>query len=468
MLPHLQLGRGVLKDAVLNQLAEVTNVAQFVSFAPGTEPTQRYAWLRGDLPNRHFASVEAALTQLVSQSGDGRVNVRSFHPDRVKSSEFVYGISTAQEAVAHVRRLASAGLFTIVNETIEVNDGGVSGVTYGGVCEFAPNDTPRCVEQPGTASLPTNLAISVLRTVYGFDPALDFPRSLRVEFSMHPLRQGLRHEHTIIWEIERAPGLRLAPRFEWPNRFSRHIGDKAFGLLLAHLLGLSVPRTSVVSRSVAPFSFGRPTGTGEVWIRTSPAEQAPGKFTTQRGWTDPFRLLQEEDPSGTFISSVLAQEGVDARHSGALLPKTNGAAIIEGVSGSGEAFMLGLVAPQRLPQPVRVSIQRLYQRASRTIQFPRMEWVHDGKNAWVVQLHRSSAAATSSIVFPGAATSYRRFRVEDGIESLRHLIQELEGRDIGVILEGDVGVTSHIGDLLRRAKIPSRIERRTSVRSSAY
>jgi hypothetical protein len=38
-----------------------------------------------------------------------------------------------------------------------------------------------------------------------------------------------------------------------------------------------------------------------------------------RGWHDPFALLEKEDPSGSEIASVLAQEGVDAVYSGALV-----------------------------------------------------------------------------------------------------------------------------------------------------
>ena len=109
----------------------------------------------------------------------------------------------------------------------------------------------------------------------------------------------------------------LARRLTWPNRFSRLLGDKAFGLLVADLLGLPVPATTVVGRRVAPFGFGRPTGGGERWLRTCPAEPVPGRFMTQRGWRDPFALLAAEDPSGTDLVAVLAQEGVRARWSGA-------------------------------------------------------------------------------------------------------------------------------------------------------
>ena len=48
----------------------------------------------------------------------------------------------------------------------------------------------------------------------------------------------------------------------------------------------------------------------------------------------------------------------------------------------------------------------------------------------------------------------------DGLESLRGLIASLKaGGNKGITLRGDIGLTSHFGDLLRRSKIPSRIKR---------
>jgi hypothetical protein len=88
----------------------------------------------------------------------------------------------------------------------------------------------------------------------------------------------------------------LTSQINWPNRFSRFVGDKVFGLLVADAIGLAVPRTTAVSRKIAPFAFGLSTESCEWWTRTAPTEQVPGKFTTRRGWTDPFDLLRREDP----------------------------------------------------------------------------------------------------------------------------------------------------------------------------
>ena len=447
---------GHFKDAVLDDLAEKANVAQFVSFAPGPEPSIRYSRVHGWEPGSSARSVGEVVRALLERTSERSVNVRSFHPEQPKSHDFVYGLTTLEDAVANVRRLAAAGLYTIVNETIDVDDGGVSGVSYAGVLEFAPGDTPRCVEKPGTAAFPRDTGLRALETVYGFRPALDHEADLRVEFSIHPLKRGFRWDHTIVWEVERVGALRLPVEIDWPNRFSRFLGDKAFGLLVADAVGLPVPATTVVARRVAPFSFGRPTGSGEHWIRTSPAEQAPGRFTTKRGWLDPFELLAAEDPDGR-IASVLAQEGVEASFSGAVIAGADGGVIVEGVAGSGEEFMQGRVPPQPLPARIVEDVRATHTRAAEVLGAARFEWVHDGASVWIVQLHRGTTVTHGRTIYPGEADFVHTFRVDDGLEALRSLVERVEPGE-GIVLVGNVGVTSHLGDVLRRARIPSRIE----------
>src|SRR5215472_10474041 len=135
------------KDEILDQISEVANVAQFVSFSPSG--TQRYCRVRGCAPNHQFGSLDAAVSALLEAAPDNSVNVRSFEPENPKSREFIYGLLQTADVVAAVRRLGSEGLHTIVNETIDVHDGGVSGVALGDLLEFAPGDTPRCVEKTG-------------------------------------------------------------------------------------------------------------------------------------------------------------------------------------------------------------------------------------------------------------------------------------------------------------------------------
>jgi hypothetical protein len=443
-----------LKDELLSRLAEHANVAQFISFGPHPELPQRHARLRGHRPGHRFATPADAVDALLATSG-GSVNVRSFRAGAARGGPFTYGLVRRDDVLAVLRARAGAGLHTIVNETVDVHDGGVSGVALGGMVEFAPGDTPRAVERPGTVALGHDTALALLRTVYGFRPDLPGRPGQRVEFSVHPLVVGLRQTHTLLWELEPAARVVLARRLSWPNHFSRLLGDKAFGLLVADLLGLPVPATTVVGRRVAPFGFGRPTGGGEPWLRTCPAEPVPGRFPTQRGWRDPFALLAE-DPQGTEVVAVLAQEGVRARWSGAAVPDHDGGLLVEGVAGFGDDFMLARAAPARLPERVGDDVRRVGARAAAALGPVRFEWAHDGDQAWVLQLQPATVAASATTICPGTASRWHRFDPSLGLERLRELISSV-GQGEGIEVDGDIGVTSHAGDLLRRAAVPSRL-----------
>jgi hypothetical protein len=452
------------KDEILDHLAGQANVAQFVSFSPNHELPQRFCHIRGHAPNQRFQSSLAAVVALLKASPDGAVNVRSFRPEQPKGGEFLYGLTDVEVVVAHLHRLASVGFHMIVNETVDVMDGGVSGVAFGNLIEFAPQDTPRCVEKPGTCRFPREIGTEVLARVYGFRPALDFSSELRVEFSLHPLRRGVRHEHTIIWEIEGVGEIDTQPDVSWPNRFSILLGDKAFGLLTADSFGLPVPRTTVVGRQFAPFTFGRSTGTSEPWIRTCPLMQEPGKFTTKRGWIDPFQLLNKEDAEQPYrIASILTQEGVEAVYSGALVTSEQTEPLIEGVPGHGDEFMLGKRGPQTLPTRVREAVMDLFRQARHQLGSVRMEWVFDGRIAWIVQLHKGSVASTANTIVPGTPSNFREFDVGLGLEALRLLIPNVQQAGDGILIIGDIGITSHFGDLLRRAGVPSRLIRREGI-----
>jgi hypothetical protein len=161
------------KDMSLDKLAEVGNVAQFVSFSPQPPGLrQEYCRIAGHSRNHRFESAGVAIAALLARSPDKTVNVRSYAPDSPRSREFVYGIPTACEAQQTAERLAEGGLHVIVNETVDIADGGVSGVMLGEVIEFSPDDTPRCVEKPGTASLPLVWGLDLIQTVYGVRPVV--------------------------------------------------------------------------------------------------------------------------------------------------------------------------------------------------------------------------------------------------------------------------------------------------------
>ncbi len=443
------------KDEVLDRLACTANVAQFVSFDPGLR--QRFSRVRDFSSNWRFDSLENAVDSLLRCSGDGAVNIRSFRPDEPQGSEFLLKLTNVTDVVAGLQRLSRAGLHTIVNEYVELKDGGVSGVAFGEVIEFSPGDTPRCVEGTAFASLQRRIGVRILNAVYGFQPQIEYPKDLRVEFSIHPRKRGVANSHTIIWEMERFERYPVEPLNQWPNAFSRLIGDKAYGLLLGHLSGFRVPKTEVIPRSIAPFRFGRETKGDLKWLRTAPSEPQPGLLKTIRGWEDPFKFVSEQDPAHNKITSLLIQDEVEPIYSGAALTDASGAPLIEGVKGTGEDLMMGEASPEQLPASVVRAAKTLHRRAVTFFGPARIEWVYDGKCIWLVQLQQESALSSGVVIVPGDANAFHSFEISQGIPKLRELVAYVKNRDEGIEVVGKIGITSHVADTLRRARVPSRM-----------
>ncbi|HVB42899.1 MAG TPA: hypothetical protein VNF47_09370 [Streptosporangiaceae bacterium] len=449
-----------LKDQRLADLAEHHNVAQFVSFSAGPDPAVRFSRIRGHDPDVEFVGVREAIDALIGSSHSDSVNIRSFQPDKQKGNPFIYGLFDAEQVVTQVRSLASQGYFCIVNETIDTHDGGVSGVVVGGVIEFTPFDTPRGVEQPGVASLPYDTGIKLLGTVYGFQPDLRTEPDERIEFSLHPLRVGYRHSHTLLWEAERVERQELQATIYWPNRFSRLIGDKAYGLLLADTLGFAVPATTVFPRAVAPFTFGRRTGTAEVWMRTSPPEPRPGHFPTTFGWSDPYTIMAKHDPSQAEIASILSQESVEPAYSGASISRDDELPdYVEGVAGRGDDFMTGQRRGESIPALIKTDVQMLLARVRELLGATHAEFVHDGEQPWIVQLHQQRASHPVGVMSPGEpAMGWLDFDPKTGLKALEALIGQAQALRKGIRVTAPVGLTSHVGDLLRRSGTPARID----------
>lgn len=443
------------KDESLHVLADQINVAQFAAFRPVSGALRvSFSRISGLEPNQARTAPRSLIESLFERSGEGTINVRSYAPGDSQSREFVRNIRTVDDVMSHLQRLNDQGLWTIANEAIDVHDGGVSGVLWGETIEFSPDDTPRAVEEPGICSLPTGMGMRVLEAVYRFPPDLIFPRNGRLEFSIHPNRVGYRQSHTIGWEFsaDEAPPGRATVL--WPNRFSRHIGDKTFGLLVAHELGLNVPRSRVISRRVAPFDFGAPTGETQVWTRTAPRVQNPGEFTTVKGWLDPYELLGKEDPSGSAIAAVIIQDAVVSKFAGASIALADGEIATEGVSGDGDEFMVGKKPPVHLPKQIRDEVERLHEVCA-PLGAVRFEWVFDGKRVWIVQLHAGETLSTAEEIYPGSVEHYRPFDPRDGLAVFKTFL-ETNPPDAGVILTSRVGLTSHFADVLRRDRRPSK------------
>jgi hypothetical protein len=448
------------KDQSLDALARVGNVAQFVSFSPSADgrPEQQYSRIASHEPNHLFKTPIAAIESLLLHSAEQSINLRSFTPEIPQSRDFYYGIRSADEAHTIASKLSAEGLFIIANETVDVMDGGVSGVLQGGVMEFSPDDTPRCVEKPSVASLPLDWGISVIQRVYGFEPEIVDVIKGRLEFSIHPKPRGWKQSHTLMWEYESSTAVPTEALLNWPNRFSKHIGDKAYGLLIGEILGLFVPFTTVISRRVAPFTFGQSTGSLEFWIRTCPREPEPGRFTTKKGWIDPFYLLHSEDPEGKMIASVICQSAVPAMFSGAAISDSQGNLVIEGIRGEGDGFMLGLQSPERLPSNILADVRLAFADASKHLGAVRFEWVHDGQRVWIVQLHKGGTNSMGSTLVPGEAKEWAVFEAAKGLDELRRFLRGLPDHT-GVRIAGEVGLTSHIADLLRKSNRPARISK---------
>jgi hypothetical protein len=370
------------------------------------------------------------------------------------------GLTHVDEAISLIDGLVEAGYYVIVNESINVNDGGVSGVRWNDVVEFAPKDTPRCVERPGVAGLPRRIADTLFKVIYGQATPLPSAATRRLEFSIHTSPVGLKRELAVCWEIDARASEsmmstdRILPI--WPNRFSEFIGDKTFGLLLAHLYGFRVPRTLAMTRDVAPFEFGARTGTNRVWTRTAPRGFAAGEYPTERGYSDPFRMMKEADPSGDMIGAILIQDEVDAANSGAVSLTDGTNPSVYGVAGFGDEFMMGTQEAARLPRRVKNQALTTYRSLARFFGPVRFEWVVDRKgNLWVVQLNLD--AGTGFNLLAGGADHWVHFDPTEGVEALGRLIDELRGSETGVILTKAVGLTSHIGDILRREAVPVRV-----------
>jgi len=453
------------KDELLDRISENGgNVAQFASFAPNG--TQRYARIREISPAKRFSGVTEAA-ELILKTKAPYVNIRTFLPDKPDGNPFFMGrkgLETPDKIAVQVAELMSQGFYIIINEEIDINDGGFSGVLLGNVAEFAVGDIPRCVEKPGCAVMPRLKMLNFARAVYCQRINIPYDRSYRVEFSVHPGPVGYAKQHQIIWQIEKTEkGKEIPePKLYWPNRVSEAMGDKAYGLLMAHIHGFMVPHTRVVGRVIPPFEFGEYSNSPEAcWRRTCPKVQQPGLFTTKHGQVDPFALMQEEDPDGAQIASMIFQDNVEALYSGAVITDASGSIIIEGKAGHGDDFMVGSGTPDlHLPDHVQDAVTNIWEKARDNFGSVRFEWCYDITGTiWIVQFHVEQSTSIGNIIFPGEPKNFEIFEVGRGLERLRADLPRLKESGIGIILKGNVGITSHFGDVLRRNQIPSRLER---------
>jgi len=459
-----------MKDEKLHYLVtnDIANVAQFISFDPYSNLIPKYVHINNYTYEKIHTTKEV-IERLILSAPSKSVNIRTFSPGVMKGNRLIFNkkVEDIDDIIRIVIDNSNTGKHTIINENISINDAGVSGVVLGDVIEFSPEDTPKCVDKEDVCSLPRSIGLKVLSTVYGFSPDINFDSNYRVEFSIHPSRQGVKKEHTIIWEYEYYEEAKSDKKILWPNRFSRFIGDKVFGLLIADAYGLLVPKTTVISRKIAPFSFGIETGLKEKWIRTCPIEKEPGKYYTGSVWTDPFELMKIEEAKGfkpINIASIICQDAIEAKFSGASFIRHNSKDdVIEGVSGTGDLFMIGERNKEELPKNVIEAVKELNDQLRNyhnELGDVSIEWVYDGTNVWVVQLNKlknsnNQKSNNRRVIVDGNPKYYEKVFVSDGLDSLREKINLYKNINIGIELIGNVGITSHFGDLLRLNNIPS-------------
>ncbi|MBK8386772.1 MAG: hypothetical protein IPL11_14505 [Candidatus Accumulibacter sp.] len=362
-------------------------------------------------------------------------------------------LSNVDAVVDALKGHAADGLHTIVNENIDENDGGVSGVSHAGQLEFAPDATPRCVDDPKvrTARLPFEAGCALLRSVYGFTPSLPYDKDIRTEFSIHPTRRGWRHQHTTIWQQERTV-IKLIRRFRILAECLQQVHRRQ-GLRLTSRFRcwLPVPRTTVFHRRVFQFSFGEPSR--YKWHVHVPLqkEKVPGYYPSCRGWADPFAVLADyrviaEDgyqPQTPLVvpkdikplASVLVQEEVSARYSGRLVYGADESPIVDGVEGGGEHFMLG-AGRGGLPREIVEQVRQLAAKAREKLGLVEIEWVYDGARVWIVQLHLSKK---STIVLAQEDLVWVDFRYDGPhmIETFRQLARSLKGKRKGINVIGN-------------------------------
>jgi hypothetical protein len=201
----------------------------------------------------------------------------------------------------------------------------------------------------------------------------------------------------------------------------------------------AVPATTVVGRRVAPCAW------------TAPPGAASGGCAPVR----PSRCQAGSRPGGLVRPfAVLAQEGMRARWFA--VPGDGGGLLVEGVAGFGDEFMLARAAPARLPERVVDDVRRVGLRATVALGLIRFEWAHDGDRSWMLQLHLATAAPSATAIHPGTASRWHGIDPSLGLERLRELIVAV-GQVEHAEVAGDIGVTSHTGELLRWAAIPSKL-----------
>jgi len=155
------------------------------------------------------------------------------------------------------------------------------------------------------------------------------------------------------------------------------------------------------------------------------------------------------------LSSVLVQEGVEARFSGRILAigDTDSKWKVAGVSGTGEEFMLGDTPAEALPSEVQDAVRRTAQLTVSRLGPVSIEWAFDGVDVWILQVN--SIAKKASL--PHSVDDVRwitfTFRT-GGIEDFRQAATTAKASGKGIRILGNVSPLSHIGEIADVLGVP--------------
>src|SRR5258708_36639851 len=104
--------------------------------------------------------------------------------------------------------------------------------------------------------------------------------------------------------------------------------------------------------------------------------------------------------------------------------------------------MLGERIPELLPAGILRDVRDLYTRAEAALGVVRFEWVHDGEQAWIVQIHSGGTDTAQGYITSKKADRWQSFDISDGLAELARILSVLPA-GTAIALSGRVGLTTH-------------------------
>ena len=114
-----------MKDKVLDKIYLTNNnIAQYISFKPNREKPN-YIHIKNYTPEN--STNKDIILNLINSSKSKSVNIRSFSPERMKGNKLIFNKkkSDIYDILNIVEQNKQKGFYSIINENIDINDGGV-------------------------------------------------------------------------------------------------------------------------------------------------------------------------------------------------------------------------------------------------------------------------------------------------------------------------------------------------------